>query len=222
MSLKHPAAAFTLTELLASCAILSVMLLAGAGLVQFTARSAARARQHAEFHRQARAAIRVLRNDFRHVTVSGDTPLYLNPPPEIAAMPDQAPAADGDTVFFFTNQPRFGRSELCAAGYYLDAARRLRRYFKDSDATWQSAGTDSGFLPHALDPARPLFPIVSGAAENETLLVNVSAFRVRARRTDTSVITDSPLTERPALLEITFKPLERDLTHEFTICIPCQ
>ncbi|MDR2462420.1 MAG: prepilin-type N-terminal cleavage/methylation domain-containing protein [Verrucomicrobiales bacterium] len=208
------AAAFTLTELLVSFAILSIILLAAATCLQLSLRATTHSRRQADHHRHVRDATRVLLNDFRHAVINADTPLFLNPPPEIIQMPSPPPPAD--SVFFFTNHPAFGSGELCAVGYYLNTSRQLLRYFKNNGATWQSLS--GGFLPHALDPATPLFPAV--AAQNEPLLAGVRAFRIRALRADASAMTESPLTARPALLEISLNFQEGNLTHEFTVSVP--
>jgi prepilin-type N-terminal cleavage/methylation domain-containing protein len=217
--LKH---AFTLTETLASLTILSVFITASATCIQLAARAASSTRQKLNTCRQIRLASRTLLNDFRHAVISNDTPLHINPPPGTVMMSDQLADTDiGDTVFFFTKNSTAGTGDLCAAGYYLTApinnTCQLRRYFQNSNLTWQSAGPDSGFLPHSLDPANPLFPAVGNPANSETLITRLNRFRLRPLRADATAPADWPPHETPALLEILFNIRERGLTQEFKI-----
>ncbi|MDR1145793.1 MAG: hypothetical protein LBK71_06630 [Verrucomicrobiales bacterium] len=223
----HSRAAFTLTELLVSLTLLTALVCAAAVCLQTAGRAGAATRRQLAASRQLRAATRSLTADCRHAIVSGDTPWLLNPPAATVLPPaDLAPSADGDALFFFTGNPTAGHSGLCATGYYLAAPagrpRELRRYFQPGAPTWRAADGKHGFLPHALDPARLLWPHTDKPTAGEPLLTGLKIFRLRPRRADGTAPVPWPPAEKPAWLDLTLEFKTRESTREFNFSVPCQ
>jgi len=225
MPLKYPRAGFTLAETLAATAALCLFTFITGTCIQLVGHSTSSLpRKFVSFHKARMTALQIDK-DLRQAVIGEETPLHINPASGLVNLSEEM-SGEGDCLFFFTNNSENGRSDLCAVGYYIVAPegkpRELHRYFKNSDTTWQTADAHCGILPHALNPAKPLFAPVSAATENETLVSHVQSFRIRAVRVDSSSPGTWPPQEKPALLEIVLNLAESGLTQEFKVRVPYQ
>ncbi|MDR0533876.1 MAG: hypothetical protein LBH01_07975 [Verrucomicrobiales bacterium] len=216
---------FTLAETLAATAALALFAFITGTCIQLVSHSTSSLPHKLVSFHNARMTARLIDKDLRQAVIGDETPLHINPASNFIELAEPV-CSEGDSLFFFTNNAENGKSDLCAVGYYVVSPegkpRELHRYFKNSDATWQTADAKCGILPHALNPAKPLFTPVAEATENEVLLSHVQSFRIRALRADTTAPDGWPPREKPALLEIVLDLVESGLTQEFKVRVPYQ
>lgn len=160
---RHPAPAvsprgrvapgFTLIELLVSVVVLTLLTLALFGVLNAATTGWNRAEQRADSSREARAALDVIAHDLQTMVKSADFDFIAWKKGGAASgvnIADYAtPPATGDTIFFYSLQPRAAQDpdpakrnfgQLCRVGFYLHYGRdasgrssyKLHRHFEMS------------------------------------------------------------------------------------------
>ena len=125
-------AGFTLIELLVSIVVLTMLTLALFNVLNATTTSWNRIEQRADSYREARAALDVIARDIQTMVKSGDFDFFAWKKGGTAAGVSitgyQTPPATGDTLFFYSLQPRSAQDstpsernfgQLCRLGFYL-------------------------------------------------------------------------------------------------------
>jgi prepilin-type N-terminal cleavage/methylation domain-containing protein len=154
---QHPSAAFTLTEILVSVAILSILTLAMIQILNQASKMWTRAQDKSDAYREARAALHRIATDLRRAHITSYSPIIINPSPDLLP----ATADPTSSLFFIAKQPTIVTdaaspiaindiADLCSIGYYAAYAPdsydqpsgptnpsrfNLYRYYRGSEIT---------------------------------------------------------------------------------------
>ncbi len=220
--------AFTLVEMIASMAILTVLLVMMISVLNQASNAWRQSEQKTNAFREARAALLVIGRDLRSMAQAEGVPtLQWNPSSDVVQLAEPlAPEANSDRLFFVVSTP-IGAQEsddsgdLCMVGYYVaytvdgnspgsSSSYKLYRYYM----------TSSEAVPKLVDLTKN--PNTDFWAEgtystDEVLAKNIINFRVTlfTKQADGTLEPhDSslpwPNDQRPAMVELTFDVLSEE------------
>ena len=167
---------FTLAEMLVAIAVLSLLVLVLAGILNATGQAWLSAESGNDSFREARAALFVMRHDLQNAHISLYTPMVIN---DNSLPVDGVTPTPGTNIFFFATMPQSAQQtsddtqntgDLCQIGYYVafteDAngasSSKLYRYFRPSAYAYTNinnyvASTSGGSPPSPEQSMQTLF-----------------------------------------------------------------
>lgn len=240
--------AFTIVELLVASAItLGIVVLLGVIFGSIT-RTASRANQRTDAFRDARAALQMMERDFSGLLRTQWQPDPFATPAPASSQPMTRPAAFlaleniYDTAS--ANQEIFGlialknaaTGDVCAVGYYCSwdgNAYTLRRYFRDSAATFSALSSTPTYVPDKV-----LYvpnPSPSPSPSDDVLAkyvwnLKITAYDAAGNALPYSLVCDGSPTDaispkgtaRPAAIEISFNVISPEAARTIMSMSPTQ
>jgi prepilin-type N-terminal cleavage/methylation domain-containing protein len=194
--------AFTLLELLISMAVLSLLMALLFQIFDLAMRTWQNAEQRTDAFREARAAMHIISRDLRN-TLRGNP----NVKSLILDSLSPSPTPPNQEIYALTTvKNNTGKSDVCAVGFYCywdepRGAFMLKRYFRNSDDTFQNLGSPSQLFVPA--------PSNRDNATDSTLAAYVWDFQVTSYDREGNLLQYpyEATTNLPASIQVEFKAL---------------
>lgn len=126
---RDPRRAFTLVELLVSMAVLSIIIVAIAGLSNSTAQIWSGGERTVENNQTGRAVLEIIARELSQAVVSSRLPFVQNPTLPAGANQRTSNGVTADSIFWVAPLTSTNSGNLCEVGYYLTNTFELKRFF---------------------------------------------------------------------------------------------
>jgi type II secretory pathway pseudopilin PulG len=229
---KTKSSAFTIVELLIASAItLGIVVLLGIIFGSIT-RTTSRANQRTDAFRDARAALQMMQRDFTGLVRTQWQPdPFVTPTPSTNPQPTTRaaaflalknmydPASANQEIFGLIALKNAASGDVCAVGYYCSwdgKAYTLRRYFRDSAATYSILSSTSPYVSDGALYAPNPSPTPSPSDEVLAKYVwnlKVTAYDTTGGATNYPYVCDPSATtpsKVPAVIEISFNAMSAE------------